>query len=64
MRLIIVRHGETNENVQKIVQGQKLGSLSERGWKQTKLLAERLKDEKVDIIISSDLERARVLPRR
>jgi broad specificity phosphatase PhoE len=59
MRLIIVRHGETNENVREIVQGQTYGTLSEKGRKQAKLLAQRLKDEKLDIIFSSDLERAR-----
>jgi len=59
MKLIIVRHGETNENVQRIVQGQGFGTLSERGKEQAKKLGERLKKEKIDVIFCSDLKRAR-----
>jgi broad specificity phosphatase PhoE len=59
MRLIIVRHGETNENVGNIIQGQKYGTLSERGKEQVKSVSERLKSEKIDVIISSDLERTK-----
>jgi broad specificity phosphatase PhoE len=57
MRLILVRHGETEENVKRIIQGQH-GALSKRGLKQAKLLAKRLKDEEMDAVISSDLKRA------
>jgi len=56
-RLIFVRHGETEENKAKIVQGQKHGKLSEEGLEQAKKVAERLKDEKIDFIYSSDLDR-------
>ena len=58
MRLIITRHGETEENLAGIIQGHLPGTLSEEGIKQAKKLAERLKDEKINVIFSSDLARA------
>ncbi len=58
MRLIITRHGETEENKAGIKQGHLPGTLSELGVRQAEKLAERLKDEKIDLIISSDLARA------
>ena len=58
MRLIITRHGETIENKQGIMQGHLQGNLSENGRKQAKKLSERLKNEKIDFIYSSDLARA------
>ncbi len=58
MRLIIVRHGETEENVKGICQGQTPGQLTEKGIDQAKKLALRLKEEKFDKIYCSDLKRA------
>ena len=58
MKLIITRHGETIENINKIHQGHTHGTLSEKGIEQAKKLALRLKDEKIDFIYSSDLKRA------
>ena len=59
MRLILTRHGETEENVAGISQGQLLpGKLTDKGIEQAKKLASRLKDEKVDAIYSSDLARS------
>jgi len=58
MRLIVTRHGETEENRQGIIQGHLHGILSELGKEQAKKLAERLKEEKIDLILSSDLARA------
>ena len=58
MKIIITRHGETEENKQGIIQGHLPGILSELGKEQTKKLAERLKEEKIDLILSSDLARA------
>lgn len=58
MKLIIVRHGETEENRAGIIQGHFPGVLSELGKRQAKKLAERLKNEEIDLIISSDLIRA------
>ena len=59
MRLIITRHGETIENKLGIHQGQSIpGILSEEGIKQAEKLAQRLSSEKIDIIYTSDLNRA------
>ncbi len=59
MKLIIVRHGETEENAKGICQGQKLGTLSKKGKEQAKKLGERLKNEKIDKIYVSDLQRTK-----
>jgi len=58
MRIIITRHGETEENKAGIAQGHLPGKLSLEGIEQAKKLALRLKDEKIDYIFSSDLARA------
>ena len=58
MRLIITRHGETVENRERIIIGHLQGKLSDLGKEQSKKLAKRLKDEKIDFIYSSDLARA------
>lgn len=59
MRLIIVRHGETVENQKGITQGHIGGTLSKKGLTQAKLLAKRLSDMKIDIILTSDLKRSK-----
>ncbi|MBI2129677.1 histidine phosphatase family protein [Candidatus Woesearchaeota archaeon] len=59
MKLIIVRHGETEENTKGITQGHKHGKLTKTGIEQARKLALRLKDEKIDCIYSSDLQRAK-----
>ncbi len=58
MRFIITRHGETIGNLNNILQGQLDGTLSEKGILQAKKLAERFKNEKIDVIYSSNLKRA------
>ncbi|MBI3033632.1 histidine phosphatase family protein [Candidatus Woesearchaeota archaeon] len=58
MRLILVRHGETEDNVKGILQGHMPGRLTEKGMWQAKKLAVRLRDERIDAIFSSDLKRA------
>jgi broad specificity phosphatase PhoE len=58
MRLIITRHGETEENKARIIQGHLPGKLSDIGINQAKKVAERLKNEKIDYILTSDLARA------
>ena len=59
MKLIIVRHGETVENANRTFQGHRHGTLSNEGIEQTKKLAERLRNERIDVIFSSDLKRAK-----
>jgi len=58
MRLIIVRYGETYENLKGISQGHLNSQLTPKGIEQAKRAAERLKEEKIDIAFSSDLDRA------
>ncbi len=57
MRLILVRHGETEDNVARITQGHRPGKLTKKGIEQAEKLALRLKDEKIDKIFVSDLKR-------
>lgn len=59
IRLLLARHGETEQNATGILQGQGLGTLSAKGWQQIERLAERLKGEQIDYILSSDLARAK-----
>jgi len=60
MKIILVRHGETEENKAGIMQGTGVGvgMLSDLGRYQACNVAEKLKDENVDVIYSSDLPRA------
>lgn len=60
MILYIVRHGETEENQQKILQGHLPGTLTTQGKAQVAATAEQLAAMGVpfDAIVSSDLERA------
>ncbi len=58
MRLIMTRHGETNENRGHIMQGHLPGKLSLLGEEQARKVAYRLRNEKLDYIFSSDLARA------
>lgn len=59
MKLIILRHSETEENKKGVVQGQLPGILTEKGLTHAKRLANRFKKEKIDFIYSSDLKRAK-----
>lgn len=58
MQLVVVRHGETIENINQIIQGNLDGTLSEKGKEQAEQLADNLKNEEFDQIFSSDLGRA------
>ncbi len=57
-KLILVRHGETEWNVEEIFRGRIDIELNETGIKQAELLAEYLSDLKLDAIYSSPLKRA------
>lgn len=57
MKLTLVRHGETEENIHHIIQGQNPGHLSENGRKEVQELALKLSTRKFDAIYSSDLLR-------
>jgi len=58
MRLIVVRHGESEWNRIGRYQGQADAPLSELGINQAEALATRLKRESFDVIFSSPLQRA------
>lgn len=57
-RLYLARHGETVDNVNKIMQGQTQGCLTENGRRQARELRDRMAGEKIDVFVSSDLKRA------
>lgn len=58
MRLIVIRHGETEWNIQHRYQGQLDSPLTEKGRAQASAIAERLATVKFDRLVSSDLGRA------
>lgn len=58
MKLILVRHGESTWNKLKRVQGTRNPRLSDRGIKQSQLLADRFNGMKFDAVYSSPLTRA------
>ena len=63
MKLILVRHGQSIANSKKISQGNQDKwidtPLTNKGIEQAQAVAKRLKDEKIEIIYSSDLKRAK-----
>jgi len=56
--LHLARHGETDDNANKVFQGQRGAGLNARGRAQAERLAERVAPS-IDTIVSSDLQRAR-----
>ncbi len=56
--LYLVRHGETVDNANHIMQGQTQGELNDNGIRQAEELANRLKGEPIDTFVSSDLRRS------
>ena len=60
MKITAVRHGETTENVEGIIQGQKYGTLSAAGLNQIQQVARKLATDYFDICYSSDLDRCRL----
>jgi broad specificity phosphatase PhoE len=58
IRLLLVRHGQTEGNVEERYQGRTDTQLNEVGLQQADRLARRLSSEKIDCIYCSDLKRA------
>ena len=57
-RLLLVRHGETDLHSARAFVGHRDVDLNASGYEQAEKLAQRLADEKIDYIYSSDLRRA------
>ena len=57
-RIIMIRHGESLANAQRVYLGHTDWDLSERGKEQAEAAAEAIRDVKIDKIYSSDLVRA------
>ena len=57
--LIVIRHGETDWNRQHRFQGHIDVPLNDTGLRQAELLGERLAGEPIDVLVASDLQRAR-----
>lgn len=55
--IYLVRHGETVENAEHILQGHRPGQLTEQGKQQAEALREELKELHFDALVCSDLKR-------
>lgn len=60
LKIYLVRHGATIWNAEHRIQGHTDVPLNETGLEQSRRIAQRLKDQKIDAVWSSDLTRARV----
>ena len=56
--LYLVRHGETVDNANQIMQGQTQGELNQNGLRQAHELCEQWKSREIDVVMASDLKRA------
>lgn len=59
MQIVLVRHGATDWNLEHRCQGATDRELSEIGLRQAEAIAERLRQETIHAVYSSDLKRAR-----
>ena len=59
MKIYVIRHGQTDYNVQNVFQGRKDISLNSVGIKQAKETAQKFQDIPVDVILVSPLIRAK-----
>ncbi len=57
LNLCLLRHGETEENLARILQGHLPGRLTSNGREQARAVRRRLDLTQFDIIVSSDLQR-------
>ncbi len=56
--LYLVRHGETVANAAQILQGWQGGELNDTGKAQARDVAEKMKNQRIDAFVASDLHRA------
>jgi broad specificity phosphatase PhoE len=59
LRLLLVRHGITQYNIENLYTGQTDAPLTELGERQAEAAGKYLASEKIDLIVSSDLQRTR-----
>ncbi len=57
--VLLVRHGETDDNAAARFQGRRDTLLNERGREQSRALAQKLRDEGLRVLYTSPLQRAR-----
>lgn len=58
MKILLTRHGQTDWNVQRRIQGKTDIELNETGIEQARITGEKLRTKYIDLIISSPLKRA------
>lgn len=56
--ILLIRHGETDWNVERRLQGHTDIGLNEQGLRQAEALGQALRGERLDAVIASDLQRA------
>ena len=57
-KLYLIRHGQTVDNLNQIMQGQTQGELTDEGVRQAQELASQFADTQIDVFVSSDLKRS------
>ena len=57
-KLYLIRHGQTVDNLNQIMQGQTQGELTDEGVRQAQELASQFADILIDVFVSSDLKRS------
>lgn len=57
MKLFVIRHGQDEDNLNNILNGHRETNLTDKGRKQAKQAGVRLKDKKIDYILTSPLKR-------
>lgn len=57
MKIILVRHGQDTDNENKILNGHRDTELTDLGIEQARTVAQKIKDDNVDVVISSPLKR-------
>lgn len=58
-RIILLRHGVTQENQAGVIQGQMDGHLTEQGREQARAAGRHLSQQRIDRAVTSDLARTR-----
>jgi broad specificity phosphatase PhoE len=58
MEIVFLRHGESTGNASGVIQGRGSSPLSELGRSQAEAAGRRLADDRFDVVVSSDMERA------